>query len=222
MTFVYPDIDFVFNTEERGVHTLVIENQCMFRNLLIDLYNQSQGNDGRSVVAYEYKPLPFEKYCEVLSQFVPFSLNKKSVVTKIGPLLAKRAVDSEYFLKTTELMTEIESLMYELAFDLDADIEFNSINVESLIKSVGVSLKEEYESLAEKIIDYMELVNNLERKKLYILINLRSYISDEEMIYFIETVLQHEFDVIIIESAERPILKGEIRYIVDESLCEIR
>ena len=222
MTFVYPDIDFVFNTEERGVHTLVIENQCMFRNLLIDLYNQSQGNDGRSVVAYEYKPLPFEKYCEVLSQFVTFSLNKKSVVTKIGQLLAKRAVDSEYFLKTTELITEIESLMYELAFDLDADIEFNSINVESLIKSVGMSLKEEYESLAEKIIDYMELVNNLERKKLYILINLRSYISDEEMIYFIETVLQHEFDVIIIESAERPILKGEIRYIVDESLCEIR
>lgn len=210
MTFVYPDIDFVFNTEGRGVHTLVIENQCMFRNLLIDLYNQSQGNDGRSVVADEYKPLPFQKYCEVLSQFVPFSLNKKSVVTKIGQLLAKRAVDSKYFLKTTELMTEIESLMYELAFDLDADIEFNSINVESLIKSVGVSLKEEYESLAEKIIDYMELVNSLERKKLYILINLRSYISDEEMIYFIETVLQHKFDVIIIESAERPILEGEI------------
>lgn len=152
MTFVYPDINFVFNTEEMGVHTLVIENQCMFRNLITDLYSQSQGNDGRSVVADEYKPLQFEKYCEVLSQFVPFSLNKKSVVTKIGQLLAKRAVDSEYFLKTTELMTEIESLMYELAFDLDADIEFNSINVESLIKSVGVSLKEEYESLAEKLL----------------------------------------------------------------------
>ena len=33
MNFVYPDINFVFNTTEKGVHTLVIENQSMFQTL---------------------------------------------------------------------------------------------------------------------------------------------------------------------------------------------
>ena len=53
------------------------------------------------------------------------------------------------------------------------------------------------------------------------MVNFRSYVSDEEMIYFIDTVLRRELNVLIIESAERSILKGELRYLVDESLCEI-
>ena len=130
-------------------------------------------------------------------------------------------MSDDHFLITSELLSNIESIMYNLAFDLDFDLDFSSINIESLIKSVGVLLKDTHETLGEKIIDYIEIVNRLERRKIYFLINIRSYISDEEMLLFIETVLQHDFDVIIIESAERPLLKGELRYVIDKSLCEI-
>lgn len=47
MNFVYPDINFVFNTTEKGVHTLVIENQSMFQTLITDIYDQIQGSDGK-------------------------------------------------------------------------------------------------------------------------------------------------------------------------------
>ena len=225
MNFVYPDINFVFNTTEKGVHTLVIENQSMLQAVITDIYGQVQGNDGKSVVSVENKPLPFAKHCEILSQFIPFSLNKRSLVTKITQLLTARAVADEHFVETAELLAKVETIMYDLAFDLAfdlaLDIEFHSITAEALIKATGVSLKEEYESLAEKVIDYMEMVNTLERRKLYILVNFRSYVSDEEMIYFIDTVLRRELNVLIIESTERSILKGELRYLVDESLCEI-
>ena len=147
--------------------------------------------------------------------------NKRSLVTKITQLLTARAVADEHFVETAELLAKVETIMYDLAFDLALDIEFHSITAEALIKATGVSLKEEYESLAEKVIDYMEMVNTLERRKLYILVNFRSYVSDKEMIYFIDTVLRHELNVLIIESTERSILKGELRYLVDESLCEI-
>ena len=218
MNFVYPDINFVFNTTEKGVHTLVIENQSMFQTLITDIYDQIQGSDGKSVISFENKPLPFAKHCEILSQFIPFSLNKKTLVTKITQLLTTRAVVDEHFVEMAELLAKVETIMYDLAFDF----EFNSITAEALIKAAGVSLKEEYESLAEKVIDYMEMVNTLERRKLYILVNFRSYVSDEEMIYFIDTVLRHALNVLIIESTERSILKGELRYLVDESLCEIQ
>ena len=66
MNFVYPDINFVFNTTEKGVHTLVIENQSMFQAVITDIYGQVQGNDGKSVVSVENKPLPFAKHCEIL------------------------------------------------------------------------------------------------------------------------------------------------------------
>ena len=141
MNFVYPDINFVFNTTEKGVHTLVIENQSMFQNLITDIYDQIQGSDGKSVISFENKLLPFVKHCEILSQFIPFSLNKKPLVTKITQLLTARAVVDEHFVETAELLAKVETIMYDLAFDLALDIEFHSITAEALIKATGVSLK---------------------------------------------------------------------------------
>ena len=118
MNFVYPDINFVFNTTEKGVHTLVIENQSMFQTLITDIYDQIQGSDGKSVISFENKPLPFAKHCEILSQFIPFSLNKKTLVTKITQLLTTRAVVDEHFVEMAELLAKVETIMYDLAFDL--------------------------------------------------------------------------------------------------------
>ena len=90
-----------------------------------------------------------------------------------------------------------------------------------LIKAVSPSFREEYDSLGEKLIDYFELVTEFDRKKLFITLNLRSFITDNDMQKFIDTVLSHEYNVIMIESSERRLLDKEKRYIIDSSLCEI-
>ena len=67
----------------------------------------------------------------------------------------------------------------------------------------------------------MELVTEFDRKKLYITINLRSYIDDIETEKFIDTVLNHSYNLIMIESYEHSRLPNEQRYIIDADLCEI-
>ena len=67
----------------------------------------------------------------------------------------------------------------------------------------------------------MELVTEFERKKLFVLYNLRSLISDKEAELFLDTVLRHGYNVIMLDSSEHTRLPHEQRYIVDRSLCEI-
>lgn len=78
-----------------------------------------------------------------------------------------------------------------------------------------------HDSLGEKIIDLMELITEFDREKFYVIINLRSYLSDEETERFMDTVIRHRFSVLMIESNEHLLLPQESRFLVDKDLCEI-
>ena len=78
-----------------------------------------------------------------------------------------------------------------------------------------------HDSLGEKIIDLMELITEIDREKFYVIINLRSYLSDEETERFMDTVIRHRFSVLMIESNEHLLVPRESRFLVDKDLCEI-
>lgn len=221
MKFVYPDINYLFDTKSDKVNSIIIENACLFRAIITDIYYQINNYEGRAVLSDERGQLQFSKSCEVLSQFVPFDLNQKTLTTKIVNEMGKRAVSGEKYLETQELLTSIERYMNDLSFDMNCNLSFEDIDISSIIKASNLKIEEEYNSLGEKIIDYMELVSEFDREKMFITVNLRSYISDEEANWFVDTILKHCYNVIMIENYEHKKLDKEQRYIIDKDLCEI-
>ena len=77
------------------------------------------------------------------------------------------------------------------------------------------------ESMKAREVKRAKLVEKYDRKKLFIIYDLRSFVSDKNVELFLETVVQHGYNVFMIESSERERLPSERRYIVDSSLCEI-
>ena len=53
------------------------------------------------------------------------------------------------------------------------------------------------------------MVKEYDRVKLFVLVNLRSYVSDEDMGIFPDSILQREYQVLLIESSERKLLEKE-------------
>ena len=92
-----------------------------------------------------------------------------------------------------------------------------------IIKSAGIEICNDYEGEtgdAERIIDYMELVREFERDKLFITVNMRSFFSDEVADSFMKTVVSHGFKIFMIEASEHTILENERRIKIDKDLCE--
>ena len=56
-------------------------------------------------------------------------------------------------------------------------------------------------------------------KKLFVLANLRSYLSEHEMKEFLKIVIVHQYEILLVDSVEHPILDLEKRYIVDADQC---
>lgn len=221
MRLTHPEISHIFNTEENSISTLVIENQKFFCAFLNDLYQQSLGCPGRAVLSIQDRPVPFASYAELLDTFVPFELNRKPLLNKIASALEKNAADAEHYQSSSELLSIVEKHLYDLAFAYPCDIIFPKLSMASIIKASGPELGDDDHSLCEKLIDYMELVREFDRDKLFVTINLRSYIIDEEFSLFLETVLSHRFHLIMLENHEYSRAPLEQRWIIDGDLCEI-
>jgi len=221
MRFCFPEINNEFLIDNNKVNTIVIENQELFHRLLEDVITQIDGGDGNSVLSMNNKILSMDKYAEVISQFIPFDINQKSIVTKAVSTMCKNSVNSDNYARAVQLLSDIEKFLVSISLEMDGDINFTKLTMESIIKSSGVEFENSYDLLGEKLIDYFELVYSYDKEKLFILVNLRSYICDKECNLFMETVLNHGYHIIMIESHEYDRLEFEKRYIIDKDLCEI-
>lgn len=220
MKFVYPDIDYTFDTDIGFVNTIVIENQPLFLALVTDLKNQLAGFEGKAVLSSD-KILPLSKNTEVLDSFVPFDLSTKSLVTKITSDLERKALSEDYVVQSTSIVGTMDAFLSNISFDYPCSIKFGKVSIGSFIKAAGIEIVDDYDNLCEKLLDYFQLVNEFLGEKLFVTINLRSYISDKDSEMFMESVLLHNFNVIMIENYEHPFNNKEKRLIIDTDLCLI-
>lgn len=221
MKFVFPEISSVFDTQNNYVNTIIIENPLFLFRVISEINSQINGNDGVCVISNNNKELPFDKNVELLTQFIPFELNKKPLQSKLNSSLEKLSVQDDYYINTMELISKLENWLYQISQNLNCDLSFDRASVSSIIKAMSPSFKEDYDSLAEKIIDYFELIHEFDREKLFITLNLRDFIDDNDCRYFLDTIIKHQYNLIMIESHEHTHLDNEKRLIIDKDLCEI-
>lgn len=221
MKFAYPEINEVFDTENGMYNSVIIENKRLFADIITDLYNQKDGFEGKTVISENYTPIQISKRVDIIDKFIPFQLNTKSIVNGIASALAKCAVNEENFGRALSLVAQTESFLLDLAFEFPCSISFENISISSIIKHSGITVESDLNSISEKICEYMELVTEFEKRKMFITVNMRSFVEDDEMEKFAETIIMHGYDVIAIENCAYKKLKNENRLIIDEDLCEI-
>lgn len=221
MKFVYPNLHTIIETDDGYLHALVIENQELFLSLLRDMVRQIAGETGYAVVSEENSPLSFSKYVDVIDRFVPFDLNRKPLLNRIVSALEKDALSEKHYADTVQTLGQVEQLLLSLSFDFSCDLVFSQMTAAALLKAASPQLREEDKSPAELLLDYMQLVCEFERPKLFVTVNMRSYISDREMAQFADTALSHGYHLLMLENREYPRLAQEKRWIVDSDLCEI-
>lgn len=221
MNVTIPFLEQVIDTECGRLNVLVVESPDLFRSLVEDFYNQSQGGDGRIVVSEKGKICQIQKKVELITQWIPFDVNTKMVLNGINSALEKEALSARHYEAGMKLLADVESYIDSLSFDLPCEIVYNKLNLGSLIKMSGLEIQTEGFSLPHKLYHYMEIVRELAGDKLFVLVNLRSFISEKNMDQLAETILAHRFHVLLLEPFICNTFKTEKKIIIDADLCEI-
>lgn len=220
MILGYPQMETVMEFGGSKIPTLVIESPIFLRRFVMDLYGQIQGQEGELVLSDDGKTLPISGWVEVIENCLTFQLNTKALLSKVNAALEKTAVSEGFFLKTAELLQKLESYMGELAFAFDCDIVCQHCTPAGVIKAISPHLRDEYDDPLERLIDYMELVREFDRDKLFVLLHLRSYFDDGQISVFLQTALAHGYRILLVDTADRGKLREESRVTIDKDMCE--
>jgi CRISPR-associated protein Csn2 len=211
---------FILNDEEK-VNILVVENQNLFTELLVDLNNQINKQEGGFILSKDNTPIEIFNNMILLTEFIAFEINKRTLVNKLYKRSDIISQNEDFYLKTKELYSYISEYAFNLSDYIGFDIDFlNEFSVSSILKAIDFKFREDYLTISEKIIEYMLLVRELEGDMCFVLVNLRNYISDNEIDDFYKTVLYNKLKVLIISANDYPCSVYEKKTIIDKDLCE--
>ena len=220
MILCHPEIETIIDFSSSHIQSVVIESPSFFRYLMVDLYTQKGGEPGKFVLSDGGKTLSMSTSIEIIDNCLRFDLNTKPILNKIISSMEKHSVDEDFFLKTSQILQQVEQYIDELAFSFNCDLVYNHCSTAGLLKSVGLSLRDEYTDFLERLADYMELVREFDRDKLFVLVNIRSFFSDSHIEKFFETAFSHGYNILLLDNIGRKKLRFENRLSIDNDLCE--
>lgn len=220
MKLVYNGMNHILSFDGGYVNELIIENKKMFYEMVNSMYMQAEGMPGDCVLSVADHPVEFSRYADLTVQFSPFQLNRKSLLTKLYSALEQKAILAENYTRTSELLCELEKFIFRIAEDFPFEVNCQKLAVGPVIRALGPEIDESEKSPLEKIFAYMELVRELDRDRLFIMINMRSYFSHSDIEEFVKSVCLHNFKVLLLGNVSEIKLKNTKRYTVDDDLCE--
>jgi len=222
MMIAYPAADICCEIREDKIRTIVIENQHMFYNMISDIRSQLDGNNGKVVLSEDHTPLDMRKTADLLTQFVPFTVNQKELITKLYAALKKKAINEKMYQYTQEIYGYIGEFLYQLIEDEENELDITiPEDITGILKAFDVRFDDSELTLPEKLLEYMISTNEFKGERLFITVNLRSYLTDKETEELFQSLLLKKIHLMCIESADHPRLINEEVIIIDKDMCVI-
>ena len=221
MKLVYPDIETHLVFEDGSFPALIIENQNLFFNFIDDISRQINNESGNAVLSSDNTPIPISGNIDLLTDFFSFGINRKNLLTKIISDLEKQAVDEDFFETSQQLLGKVEKWVIDLAFCADIDVDLPKLSISSLLKSTGLCIKDDFVSLPEKLLTYIDLATRYKLCQIFIFVNLRSFLDYDTISQFTESCCLHGHKILLLDNCAYPRIYREQRTIIDTDLCEI-
>lgn len=207
--------------QEGKVNTLVIENPVAYRNFVSDMIDEIDGLLNTFVLSEDGRILEFSKNVCLITDLFRMDSDTKSINNKILQIITEEVPMTPF--DTGKLITELNMFASELSSKMVFDVSFNEVcDLSGILKLFGFSLDMEGLSLPEKTAEYISFSANSFKKKLFVILNLKSIFSEEEQTDFFKIMTYKKIPVLLVETKLYEFCaENEVVRIIDSDLCEL-
>lgn len=221
MKLVNTYYNFELNIVENQVTVLSVENPVAYTRIIGDMWSQINGEEGSFILSDCEKIKNISK--EVECVFNPFSLdcNNKKVITRLYQEL-KAQSDCVLQEETAKLNCDIIDYLERLIMTVPYNLKFNcDMDISAIMKMYNVEIENQADSMLENIVEYMKVVSQICGIRTFAFVDLKHFLTYEELEKLYETVFYEKINLIIIEPVHTDKLNGEKCWIIDKDLCII-
>lgn len=206
---------------EGKISVLVIENPTVMRELLQELEEQQQGNSGEIVLSIDYEPVSISKNLLLVNDPLNIDCNDRKILTK----LYQSIVDEEktqYHLEKDNFDKAYLEYLREICLLSPLPLIYDErLNVGELLKSAHVMIDHTTGSYVENLWNFIKVMSDLFHIKVFAFVNLKSFLSKQELDLFYMQCFYEQKQLLLIESHDTPSRTDEKKYIIDVDGCMI-
>ena len=200
---------------------LVIKNKKYIYLLVNSLLNEDIDNKYLLIIDDNNKQQNNDDFIEFIPSIFLLNFNSKKNLTIIN-----KQIKNQYKTRIKEtieiIYTYLLDLQKNICIDFDIELISNIDLIEDdILKLINFEIKDKYDSILDKIINYMKIINQLRKIKIFIFLNLSIYLNKEEIKLLLKESKYYDFKIILIENNEEIIDLFDTKRILDEDLCLI-
>ena len=222
MFFWHINIETPLELSNEEVLVLILENATDFYSKVNDFIGIFNGQENGLSFWDESKPVHPEKVGELIPNIFSFEFNNKKVLNLLFKRIEEDFFNGQSIISLGEINSKIICLLNGLTLDFPFATTFDELSIQTLLKASNVALEEEYDTLLEKIICYLNVLAELKNLKFFVFVNIKSVLEDEDLEKLYYHCQKEKISLLLIESVKiRPLLPQEKAIIITKDLCEI-
>lgn len=221
MKLVNSQLCLAINVNENEVNELVVENQEVFSMIVGELVLQVAGAEGNFVLSECGKVLKIGTTVDVLIDYYSVSVNNRKILGRLYKELT--SVGNDHLEEKADINSRMITLLDQLIFstgmqNLNYELDFQW---EDIFKMYNLRFDEQYNNLSEKMEVYLKTLANYTDVRIVFLVNIKSYLSFQELIELYKIADYCKINLFLIESRESTERGQEKRFIIDRDKCFI-
>lgn len=221
-------IEFV----KEGIETPLTLSECYIRTLRLEGGGNFYRTVNELIALFDGEDSPFTcwdgdemikpaKYGDMVVNLFTFDLNDKKVLTLLYKQLEADYFNGEGILSFNEINSKIHSFILNDAFDYPFTLDVDDITFANLLKLCNVRVSSSADTLIEKLVCYINLLVSLKKSRFFIFVNIKSFLSDDELEMLFNHCINEKVALMFIESGKGKSLPFEKSVIITEDLCEL-
>lgn len=208
--------------EDNKILNIEIYNKKFFYRFIKDLNLIEDGNTIEEITAFnkQNEEITLTNKIEILSNFLDFDLYNKKYSSDFQKYIVKNSEEKNIdkivkeYSKVYDSISNIVNLI-----DIPITIK-NDFDFESIIKSFKFEVNF-FDNLLNNLIDLLEVKLNLSKEKIYVFINLKSYLSNEDLLELYKYIFAKNINSIFIDTNKYDDLNDNVnKIIIDTDLDE--
>ena len=204
MKFVHSDLSADILNDKNVFTEWILESPELYAKYLQELFSQQNGEEGQFVLSHKEKELNIAKSVEVIVNPFNVEINGRKILNKLYTELEQLSKSEIMYTKTLELTGKMQEYMLELEQNTEYILEFDmDLDMTALFKTVGIRHEVQETNFFERLIRYIKITVNVLSTKVFVFINIRSYLTDLQMQELIKEISYQEVKALFIENQER-------------------
>lgn len=204
------------------VFAIEIENKKYFYRLTHELYNIYQGMISNEITLYDdnHQEITGTNKIKIFINYFDFQLDSKKYINDISKYIEDN-ISEENKMKLINEYKKITSLYKKALNEIDLPLCINpDFDIENLIKLLKIKLEIKNEIL-DNLLLLIDLENALNRKNILFFINLKQYLTNDELLELYKYSIYCQIPIVLIDSQTYGTsLKYEKKLIIDSELDE--